>query len=144
MIENPIPTHHSDVLFNLIKTLTKAEKRNFKLYANRTQSRSGLKFIQLFDILDKQRELDDDQVLKKISGLKKNQLANMKQHLYRQILKSLRLIHLQKNVEIEIREQIDYAHILYGKGLYMQSLKLLDRIRTTAHQNRIGKNQRQY
>jgi hypothetical protein len=137
LIENPIPTHHSDVLFNLIKTLTKAEKRNFKLYANRTQSRSGLKFIQLFDILDKQRELDDEQVLKKITGLKKNQLANMKQHLYRQILKSLRLIHLQKNVEIEVREQIDYAHILYGKGLYMQSLKLLDRIRTTAHQNHL-------
>lgn len=138
MIENPIPTHHSDTLFSLIKALTKAEKRNFKLYANRTQSSSGLKFIQLFDILDKQKEPNDEQVLKKISGLNKNQLANMKQHLYRQILKSLRLIHLQKSVEIDIREQIDYAHILYGKGLYMQSLKLLEKYRLVARENHLN------
>lgn len=137
MLNNPVPTHDSDALFNLIKNLTKAEKRNFKLYANRTQSRPGLKFIQLFDILDKQKELDDEQVLKKIAGLKKNQLANLKQHLYRQILKSLRLIHLQKNVQIEIREQIDYAHILYGKGLYMQSLKILERYRLVARENNL-------
>jgi hypothetical protein len=138
VLDNPIPTHHSDTLFNLIKTLTKAEKRNFKLYANRTQSRSNLKFIQLFDILDKQKEPNDEQVLKKIEGLKKNQLANMKQHLYRQILKSLRLIHQQKNVSIEIREQIDYAYILYGKGLYMQSLKLLEKCRQLARENHLN------
>lgn len=138
MLNNPIPTHHSDTLFNLIKTLTKAEKRNFKLYANRTQSRSQLKFIQLFDILDKQKEPNDEQVLKRIEGLKKNQLANMKQHLYRQILKSLRLIHQQKNVSIEIREQIDYAYILYGKGLYMQALKVLEKCRQLARENHLN------
>lgn len=42
------------------------------------------------------------------------------------------MIHIKKEIDIEIREQIDFARILYGKGLYMQSLKLLDRVKGLA------------
>ena len=115
--------------------MTKAEKRNFKLYANRTQSNNTLRFIQLFDVLDKQTEYDEAAVFKKIPKLNKSQLANLKRHLYKQILTSLRLIHIQKKVDIQIREQIDFARILYGKGLHLQSLRLLDRIKPIAIEN---------
>ena len=64
--------------------------------------------------------------------VKKRHLSNLKRHLYKQILISLRLIYIQKNIDIQIREQLDFARILYGKGLYMQSLKLLERIKRTA------------
>jgi hypothetical protein len=74
------------------------------------------------------KDYNEETITKKIPAIKKSQLANLKRHLYSQILKSLRLIHSQKNVDIQIREQIDYAKILYGKGLYLQSLKLLERI----------------
>ena len=30
------------------------------------------------------------------------------------------------------REQLDFARILYGKGMYMQALKILERIKQTA------------
>jgi hypothetical protein len=118
-----------------MNSLTKAEKRNFKLYVNRFQSKSDVKFVQLFDVVDKLDEWNDQIILKKIPSISKAQLANLKRHLYIQILKSLRLIHIQKNIDIEIREQIDFARILYGKGLYIQSLKLLDRIRQIANEN---------
>jgi len=121
-----------DQLFNLVKSLNKAEKRNFKLYAKRNQAKENLKFIQLFDILDKIELNDEVLILKKLKGVTKSKLANLKRHLYKQILSSLRLIHIQKNIDIEIREQIDFARILYGKGLYLQSLKLLDRIKIVA------------
>lgn len=121
-----------DQLLTLIKSLTKAEKRNFKLYANRTQSNNTLRFIQLFDVLDKQKEYEEAAIFKKIPRLNKSQLANLKRHLYKQILSSLRLIHIQKKIDIQIREQIDFARILYGKGLYLQSLRLLDRIKLIA------------
>ncbi|MEO1625278.1 MAG: hypothetical protein AAFV25_08970, partial [Bacteroidota bacterium] len=91
-----------------------------------------LKFIQLFDALDKLDDYDEATLFKKVKGLKRSQLPNLKRHLYKQILTSLRLIHISKNVDIQIREQIDFARILYGKGLYLQSLKLLDRIRSLA------------
>lgn len=129
---NIIPNGPMDQLFALIKSLTKAEKRNFKLYATRSQSNENLKFIQLFDLIDKMKEYDESFFFKKLSGLTKPQLANLKRHLYKQILASLRLIHIPKNVEIQIREQLDYARILYNKGLYLQSLKLLERTKGMA------------
>lgn len=131
-IKDVTPSLQKDQLITLINSLTKAEKRNFKLYANRTQSKNTLRFIQLFDVLDKQTVYDEAAVFKKIPRLSKSQLANLKRHLYKQILTSLRLIHIQKNIDIQIREQIDFARILYGKGLYLQSLRLLDRIKSTA------------
>ena len=124
-----------DQLYLLVKSLTKSEKRNFKLYANRIQGSNPLKFIQLFDVIDKASDYSDEVILKKIQTVEKKQLANLKRHLYKQILISLRLVHIEKNIDIEIREQIDFARILYGKGMYMQSLKILDRISKIAYDN---------
>ncbi|MDB4539268.1 hypothetical protein N9231_02540 [Saprospiraceae bacterium] len=135
MHANILPTNQDDQLISLMKSLTKAEKRNFKLYVNRLQSKSDVKFVQLFDVVDKLDSWNDVVILKKLPSIKKAQLANLKRHLYKQILISLRLIHIHKNVDIQIREQIDFAKILYGKGLYIQSLKLLERIRVIAQDN---------
>lgn len=121
-----------DQLFTLIKSLTKAEKRSFKLYANRFQSGEDPKFIQLFDVLDRLSEYNEEQILRRLPDVKKRHLANLKRHLYKQVLISLRLIHIKKNIDIQIRERLDFARILYGKGMYMQALKLLDRIKQIA------------
>lgn len=127
-----MPNIQKDQVFSLIKSLSKSEKRNFKLYSNRIQSESGLKFVQLFEAMDKIPHYDEKLLLQKLPNVKKSQLANLKRHLYGQILTSLRLIYINKNIDIQIREQLDFARILYGKGLYMQSLKLLDRIKKIA------------
>ena len=116
----------------MIKSLTKAEKRSFKLYANRFGSGTDSKFIQLFDVIDRLPDYDEPEVLKRLPDVKKRHLPNLKRHLYKQILTSLRLIYIQKNIDIQIREQMDFARILYGKGMYMQSLRMLDRIKKIA------------
>lgn len=121
-----------DSLFYLIKSLSKAEKRHFKLYAKRTNADRETKFIQLFDTLDQLKEYDEKEVLSRTSQIKPSQLSNTKSHLYRQILKSLRLLEINQNADIEIREHVDYAKVLYSKGLYRQSLKILDRIKLKA------------
>jgi len=36
------------------------------------------------------------------------------------------------NIDIQLHEQLDYARILYNKGLYQQSLKVLNRIKDMA------------
>ncbi|MCP3932120.1 MAG: hypothetical protein GY705_23860 [Bacteroidetes bacterium] len=122
----------NDQLYILIKSLTKAEKRSFKLYANRFQTGKDTKFIQLFDAIDSIPDYDEKSILKKLKGVEKKHLPNLKRHLYKQILTSLRLIKIKNNIDIEIREQLDFSRILYGKGMYMQSLKILDRIKKTA------------
>lgn len=127
-----MPNTQKDQLFILIKSLTKAEKRNFKLYASRSQSGGDSKFLLLFDVLDRMAQYDDKMIIKKVASIEKRHLPNLKRHLYKQILTSLRLIYIQKNIDIQIREQLDFARILYGKGMYMQSLRLLERIKQTA------------
>lgn len=127
-----MPNAQKDQLFLLINSLSKAEKRNFRLYATRIQSGKEAKFVQLFDVLDKLDDFDEPAILKRLPAVKKHHLPNLKRHLYKQILTSLRLIHIQKNIDIQIREQIDFARILYGKGMYMQSLRILDRIKQIA------------
>ncbi|WP_235298791.1 hypothetical protein [Portibacter marinus] len=128
-----MPISQSDQLFKLVKSLTKSEKRNFTLYAKRIQDSDDLKFLQLFDLIDKMDQYDEKIVYSKIKGLKKSQYSNLKRHLYKQILISLRLIHINRKIHIEIREHLDFAQILYDKGLYLQALKILQRAKKMAY-----------
>jgi len=127
-----MPNRSTDTLFQLIKSLEKGEKRYFKLYANRNSSSEELKVVQLFDALDKMEYYDEALLLKKNESIKKQQLSNLKAHLYRQILTSLRLITDESNIDMQLHEQMDHARILYNKGLYLQSLKVLDKMKDLA------------
>jgi hypothetical protein len=130
-----MPNRSTDSLFQLIKSLEKSEKRNFKLYVKRNYSSDDLKIIQLFDALEKMKEYDEPQLLKKNKAIKKKQLSNIKASLYKELLSSLRLIKDENNIDIQLHEQMDFARILYNKGLYLQSLKVLDKMKETARAN---------
>lgn len=123
-----------DLLFTLVKSLSKSEKRQFKLYVGRLGGNTDANFISLFNLLDKVNEFNDALILKK-TNIKKQQISNTKAHLYKQILVSLRLNPVHQNVRSQIREQFDFAAILYNKGLYKQSLKILDKAKETALQS---------
>ncbi|MDO4228257.1 MAG: hypothetical protein Q4C98_00425 [Capnocytophaga sp.] len=115
-----------DILFELIKSLSKSEKRQFKVYVNRLGINADAKFLLLFSALEKMDEYDEKAILKK-KITTKTQLSNLKAHLYRQILISLRMNPNLQNIRVQIREQLDFAEILYNKGLYKQSLKILEK-----------------
>jgi hypothetical protein len=122
----------SDHLFLLIQTLSKSEKRNFRLYANRIRRNKYAKFIKLFDIMSKMSFYNEKKILKN-TPIKKEQLSNMKAHLYKEILTSLKILQQSvENYDIQIREYLDFAKILYNKGLYIQSLKLLRKAKMIA------------
>ncbi|GAB2465877.1 hypothetical protein GCM10011375_33700 [Hymenobacter qilianensis] len=129
-----MPNESLDPVFQLIKSLTRTEKRHFRLFTNRQGSNEGLKFLQLFDALDEQERYDEERVLSQVPAIKKVQLANLKANLYKQMLASLRLYHMGQNLDIQLREQLDYARVLYNRGLYQQSLKMLEKVKVAAHQ----------
>ena len=87
--------------------------------------------MALFSVLDKLEDFDEKQILLK-TNIKKQQLSNSKAHLYRQILVSLKLNPFHQNTKMQIREQLDFATILYNKGLHKQSLKVLDKAKNVA------------
>lgn len=120
-----------DSLLQLISTLSSAEKRHFKLYARRLRVNQSAKFLRLFDILSRSNKYDECFIIKH-TPVSKQQLANMKGHLYRQILISLRLQNTEHDHELQLREQWDFARLLYKRGLYRQSLKSLERAKSLA------------
>ncbi len=64
-----------DALFDLIKSLSKSEKRQFKLYANRLGINADAKFLSLFSVIDKMDFYDENSILKK-KITTKTQLSN--------------------------------------------------------------------
>jgi len=130
-----MPNRFSDALFQLIKSLEKSEKRHFKLYINRSSSNQDLKIVKLFDTLDKLAEYEEDVLLKKMSPITKPQLNNLKTHLYKQLLASLRLLKTHESIDLQLSEHLDHARLLYNKGLKIQALKILEKAKEVAKAN---------
>lgn len=123
---------NTDPLFQLIKSLTKSEKRYFKLHVNRSKNIDDAKFLKLFDLIDKQKDYNESKILTKEDAIKPQQLSNLKAHLYKQILQSLRNLNSNDDIDLVIREMIDHSTILYNKCLYDQCVKMLEKAKLTA------------
>jgi len=120
-------------LIRLMQSMSKSEKRNFKLIAQKTGDSKKL-YVKLFDHLMKYGNFDDQLIIKKIPEIKKSQLSNIKATLSKQILRSLRDINKEVYKEIKARERFDFAKVLYAKGLYRESLEMLQIVKTMAQQ----------
>ncbi len=128
-------TRFSDALFQLVKSLEKAEKRHFKIYIKRSSDKEDLKVVQLFDALDSIDEYDEKILFKEVSSLNKSKLANLKTHLYKELLASLRLLKSKDSIDLQLSEHLDDARLLYNKGLKLQSLKIIDKAKELAQTN---------
>ena len=123
---------HSDHLFQLIKSMSKSEKRYFRLYSSRLQSSEDKKFLLLFSLIEKQTNYDEIKILKKASIINPAQLPNLKAHLYKQLMHSLKLFGASNSIDIQLRNHVDYTQLLYNKGLYDQAIKMLDKAKRQA------------
>ncbi|MBL8000034.1 MAG: hypothetical protein JNL32_15535 [Candidatus Kapabacteria bacterium] len=115
----------SDDLFHLIKSLTKSEKRYFKLFSQQ-QSGDDKNYMVLFDKIEEQHEYNEELILKQFADKQfAKQLHVVKNYLYNLILKSMRVYNAGKTVDIKIQDAIRDADFLFDKGLYNQANKLL-------------------
>lgn len=110
----------SETLFQLIKSLSRNEKRYFKLHASQMANSDDLKYLKLFEMIDKQQVYDQGAILSQEKSFKKEQFSNLKAHLYSRILETLVQANTSKIPEIRIRELINTVQVLYNKGLYFQ------------------------
>lgn len=129
-----MPIAKYDALKNLVISLSKAEKRHFMLYVKRLDSNKDVLFLKLFELIDKHKGIEQVQLQNKLGLKSKAQFVNAKRHLYSQILKSLRIQLVDSDLSLKIRQTLDYASILYGKGLYSESLAILDKALPLANQ----------
>ena len=116
----------SDKLFCLIKSMSKQEKRYFKIFASNNRKNSN--YVKLFDFIAKLEEYKDEIVKEKFS--KENfisQLHVTKNLLHKLILRSLTVYHAEISEESKIKELLRFVEILYHKGLYDQCVYFLEK-----------------
>lgn len=118
-------------LYQLIHTLTKSERRYFKLYAGFNRKDSHL--LQLFDAIS-QNDINDDRSLKlhlaDVAYLA--QLDVLKVHLSQLILSVMRNFHRNSANDQILRDLITDLNYLHNKGLYVSAAKLLKKAKVMA------------
>jgi len=114
----------SNELFDLIKSLSKSEKRFFKL---QSALQSGDKnYVRLFDAIDKMEAYDEELIKKLFKGEKFiRHLPSEKNHLYKLILKALRNYYGDTSVSSILKQEIKNIEILYNKALFDECNKFL-------------------
>ncbi len=122
-----------DSLFKLIKSLTKSEKRFFKVFSSRHVIGEQNNYVELFDAIDKQKVYNEDALVRKFRNKKfVRRFSVAKNYLSELILKSMRSYHAQSSMDAQILEMLGSISFLYYKGLYPQAKKVLQKAKKLA------------
>jgi len=116
----------------IIKSLTKSEKRHFKMVVS-GGSKLENNYTILFDAIDAQEEYDEVKLSRK---LKKHpfsqQISRTKYLLYEQILKVLRQLYNTRSEQTKLHILLNSVEVLFHKTLYHQAYEVLKRAKKTA------------
>ena len=129
-----MPRVSSSKLHELIQSLTKGEKRYYKLHASFVMKNSEEnQYLRLFDILERSKVYNEDKVMKELKDVK--EYFVIKNTLYSSILKSLASLYSEKSSRMFTRSKLNEIDILFRKGLYKQGHKLIEQTKKKAEQN---------
>ncbi|MFK8039301.1 MAG: hypothetical protein AB8B74_13490 [Crocinitomicaceae bacterium] len=119
----------SDTLHELIKSLSKSEKRFFKLFAGRHKVSEENNSILLFDFISRMDIYDENLIKNTFKGSAfLNKFSITKYRLYHLILDSLNSFYAKSSIQNDLQLSLQSSKLLFDKGLYSQSKKLIDSI----------------
>jgi len=128
----------NSALFDLIQSMSKSEKRYFKLMSSRHTIGGENNYVRLFDYLDKQEEYDEDEVFKAFKNEAFiNRFSITKKRLYDHILAALDSFHSSNSVEAQLHKQLHASDILFEKSLYDQCRRVLNSAEKLAKKNEL-------
>lgn len=104
-----------DKLLSLIKSLSKSEKRYFKLFVSGKSNTKEKHYLQLFDFLDKKKDFNKSVYQKNFKHIKN--LGAVQKYLYQMLIKSLQMQLDLKSVDLELMDGLKEVEILYQKEL---------------------------
>lgn len=116
----------NEALFDLVQSMSKSEKRYFKLMSSRHTIGSENNYVRIFDYLDKLPSYDENALFDFFKGeafLKRFSIT--KKRLYDHILSALDAFHASSSTEAQIHKMLHASDILYDRSLYDQSRRLL-------------------
>jgi hypothetical protein len=119
-------------LYDLIKSLSKSEKRFFKLTVSSEDNAAVIS--KLFDELEKASEFDESKLVK--SSKQKHKTLGPKEILqltYNVILKSQRTFYAESISGYKIKDEISNLRNLFDKAQYKQCRKMLNKLKEEAY-----------
>lgn len=119
-------------LHELIHSLTKSEKRYFKLQCRRQGTEGN--YLRIFEILEKQPVFDENALREQCAGEAfLQQLHVPKNYLREKILECLRQFHSQLSKDAAVKDLLKNVEILFYKELFGQARDELRRAETLAN-----------
>jgi len=120
-------------LYRLIQSLSQGEKRSFRFYAKKYHKKNDSAYVRLYEILNGMSNYNAENLEKalknesfyKQSSVVSNQLFNL-------ILASLRARKLDNNPMFSINEKIEFAQILFERGLFRDAKNYIFRAKELA------------
>lgn len=126
----------SDRLFQLVHSLSRSEKRYFKVYAGRRSIGECNHYLRLFDAIAGQASYDEAAIRAQFAGTKaERHLPSIRVQLRKLILKSMRAYRAGHSVDARLREHLEDAEFLREKGLYAESDRSLAKAEKLAWQH---------
>lgn len=119
----------SDELFRLIHSLTKSEKRYFKLFTKIHVRGNENNYIKLFDAIERQDKYDEEKIKRKFKGHHFiSYLPVEKVQLYNLIIRSLTVYGSTGDIaEAALFKELNELKILFKKGLLSQALRVAEK-----------------
>jgi hypothetical protein len=113
-----------DALFSLIQSLSRSEKRYFRLFTDRDRNYNN--YLKLFDAMEAQSSYDQDEIKEKFKAETfVKQLHVTKAYLRKLIYKSSRSFYSKESTTVEVRNYLINVEFLYSKELYAHCTKEL-------------------
>ncbi len=118
-------------LFDLVKSLSKSEKRFLKLTASASDINPGL--ITLFNTIELAADFKEDFFNKKSKSETQQIKSQTSENLYNFILKCLRSFHAEASASYIIKDEITNILNLFDKAQYKQCRKILNKQKQEAY-----------
>ena len=120
-----------ELLFELIKSLSKSEKRYFKVFTSVHKESNN--YVKLFNAIHDQNEYDEDALIEQFKNEDFiRQFSVAKNYLMNLILKSLSNHHQKAKKSMELNEYLTEIEVLYWKGLYKLAHKRINQAKKIA------------
>ncbi|MCC6723754.1 MAG: hypothetical protein IT258_04545 [Saprospiraceae bacterium] len=124
----------SSRLYDLIKSLTSAERRYFKLYVSSKDATSN-KYVQLFDAIVVSEQFDDEQLARMVYGkqpVETRKYSELKSYLYELVIRSLQSFDEKSSVDYRLKNQLMGVRALFKRSHFEDCKAILAKVKKTA------------
>ena len=120
-------------LFELISSMTRSEKRYFKIYIRTHASKHEKDYVQLFGLVEQQEQYDEESIIETIQKSGPTQrFAVLKHRLFEKILDALESYKRSTDESMRLRHEINRAQVLMDRGMERVAAALLSKVEEQA------------